>query len=270
MQTNGFYLRIQAGIPHYACAAMERDHGLRHGFSTRRGGVSFAPENALNLGFIPSDAPENVSENRRRFLTALDIRPDFLATLAQTHSRDFHIIITGADQWNPHTQGDALITKRKEVALAVKTADCFPVLLSDPDTGGIAAIHAGWRGTLAGIVRHTVEGMSSAFGSRPGRLVAAIGPGIRGCCLEVGLEVDSLFKGAFPGIRFSAPHAEHAGKWLLDLPLILKHQLSGVGVPVANVFDLGLCTRCHADEFFSYRAQGSGAGRLMAVICRLA
>ncbi|MBZ5494858.1 MAG: peptidoglycan editing factor PgeF [Acidobacteriia bacterium] len=267
---NGFVLRQTAGVPYYTCAALERDPGLRHGFSTRCGGVSPAPEGALNLGHVAWDASANVTENRRRFLSALNLAPECLATVAQIHSAEFHIIKTRAHQWNPRNRGDALITSEKGVALAVQVADCFPVLISDPIAGIIAAVHAGWRGTLARILRRTLEGMRDHLGAEPARAVAAIGPGIRACCLEVGSDVASSFESAFPGVHLCSPRTKKPGKYLLDLLQALKIQLSEAGVPGENVFDLGQCTRCHPQEFFSYRADGARAGRMMGVICRVA
>jgi YfiH family protein len=268
MQTNGFIRRQAAGIPYYACTALELDSGLRHAFSTRRGGVSLAPAGALNLGHVPWDARANVEENRRRFLSALSLGPACLITVAQIHSAEFHIIKTAADQWNPRTRGDALVTAEPGVALAVQVADCFPVLISDPHTGAIAAVHAGWRGTLARILRRTLEGMQRSLGVDPSHVMVAYGPGIRSCCLEVGSEVTSMFEAEFPGHRLCIPHPNHPTKHLLDLPQALSIQVSEAGVPLSNVFDLGLCTRCHPEEFFSYRAEGRQAGRMMALICK--
>jgi YfiH family protein len=243
MQTNGFILRDGDGVPYYACEALEKQDGVQHGFSARHGGVSLPPEGILNLGFVAWDAPTNVEENRRRFLAALGIRPESLATAYQTHSAEFHIINAGSGQWNPRTHGDALITADRGLAVAVKTADCFPVLIADPHTGTIAAIHAGWRGILGGVLHNTLAGMCRGRTSSAG-LIAAIGPGIRSCCFEVGFEVASAFESAFPEIGLSTPHAQRAGKFMVDLPRALQQQLAGAGVPAANIFDLGLCTCC--------------------------
>jgi hypothetical protein len=269
MQTDGFILRESAGVPYYVCSALAQDSGIRHGFSTRRGGVSLAPDGILNLGYVPWDSHDNVKENRRRFLSALGLTPDCLATVEQVHSTEFHIIIGRAHQWNPNMHGDALVTAERGVALAVQVADCFPVLISDPKTGTIAAVHAGWRGTLARILPQTLSGMKHKLGVDPARVLVAIGPGIRHCCFEVGSEVAAAFKAAFPGACLCCPHPNHRGKHFLDMPRALTLQLAEAGVSQETVHDLGLCTRCHTDEFFSYRAEGSGTGRMMAVICRV-
>jgi YfiH family protein len=268
MRDNGFLLVESAGLSYYTCAALTAIPGLRHGFSTRTGGVSPEPAGSpsLNLGNAAWDSPANVRENRRRFLSALRLRPKSLATVCQVHSADFHIIKGGVDQWNPRTRGDALATAEAGVSPAVQVADCFPVLLADPGTGAIAAVHAGWRGTLERILARTLAGMRRELRVDPARVLIAVGPGIRSCCLEVGPEVADAFNTAYPGAQLCAPRPGHPGKHLLDLPAALELQWREEGVSPENVFDLGLCTRCRPQEFFSYRAEGPRAGRMMAVI----
>jgi YfiH family protein len=267
MHINGFNLNEISGIRYYSCATFEKIPGLRHGFSTRFGGISLASEQALNLGHVPWDLPANVEENRRRFLFALGLPLAHLATVAQFHSAEFHIINCPAHQWNPLNRGDALITAEQGIALAVQVADCFPVLVADPQKGIIAAVHAGWRGCLARILRRILEGMGQ-LGADPADILVAVGPGIRPCCFEVGPEVASAFDAGFRGARLCRPHPEHRDKYLLDLPMALHVQLSEAGIPPQNRWDLGLCTRCNPKEFFSYRAEGSHAGRMMGIICR--
>lgn len=267
MQAGGFNLKVISGIPYYSCAAFERIPWLHHAFSTRLGGISSDPERMLNLSPVPWDAPANVEENRRRFLSVLGLSAAHLATVAQYHSAEFHIINCPAHQWNPRTRGDALITARPDITLAVQVADCFPVLLADAKKGIIAAVHAGWRGCLARILRLTLEGMVKT-GADPEDIQAAIGPGIRSCCFEVGPEVASAFEAEFPGQPVCRPHPERRNKHLVDLPAALQIQLAEVRIPLQNIWDLGLCTRCRPGEFFSHRAEGSRAGRMMGIICR--
>ena len=268
MQSTGFVRREAEGIAYYSCTALEKVAHLRHAFSTRHGGVSSMPAQALNLGSVPWDTAAHVLENRRRFLSALNLTPSSLVTVAQVHSAEFHIIKSRAHQWNPRTPGDGLATAEAGVALAVQVADCFPVLIADPQTGAIAAVHAGWRGARARILFRTIVGMQRSLGVNPAHLLAAIGPGIRSCCLEVGDEVASAFDAEFSGTRLCSPSPHNPGKHFLDLPRALNLQLAEAGVPQEAVSDLGLCTRCHPAEFFSYRAEGAHSGRMMAVICR--
>jgi len=266
MPEDGFQRREKQGIAYYTCRALDQVPGLSHAFSTRHGGVSPLPDKALNLSRVSWDSPQNVEENRRRFFSALALRPETLATLCQIHSSEFHIINGAPHQWNPGTPGDALITRSPGLALAVQLADCFPILAADPVTRTIACIHAGWRGTLGGILPNTLSGMVQHFGCDPLRLLVAIGPGIRSCCMEVGEELAPAFEQACPGLGISRPHPANPGKYLLDLPQALKLQAAAAGIPEKSVFDLGMCTRCRSDEFFSYRAEGAHAGRMMAVI----
>jgi polyphenol oxidase len=267
MQNHGFSLRQAAGVSYYSCDALEQVPALRHGFSTRLGGVSLDSEQALNLGAVSWDTAANVEENRRRFLSALGLAPGQLVTVAQTHSAAFHIINGPAHQWNPGTRGDGLVTAEKGIALAVKVADCFPVLIADPRAGLIAAIHAGWRGIVARIVSRTIGGMQR-LGADPARLIVAVGPGIRSCCFEVGAEVAAAFDAAFPGSRLIRPHPGRREKSLLDLPLALDIQLDEARVAARNRWDIGLCTACHPADFFSYRRDGSLAGRMLGIICK--
>jgi YfiH family protein len=266
MRRDGFILRETGGIPYYSCRALEELPGLFHGFSTRRGGERALGEPSLNLSYAAWDPPERVDENRRRFLCALNLREAHLATLRQVHSNRVYIIRDISAQWN-RWEGDALATQMKNVALAVQIADCLPVLIADPAANAVAAVHTGWRGMLSHIVPLTVREMQRAFGTDPAHLLAAVGPGIRACCFEVGPEVAELFEKEFSGFRLSVPMGK-SGKHLLDLCKALERELDDSGIQPENRFDLGLCTRCNTREFFSYRAEGALSGRMMAVIGR--
>ncbi len=267
MIRDGFAVRCAGSVPYYACIALERIAGVSHGFSTRAGGVPSPRGDSLNLGLVPWDDPDRVAGNRARFFASLGLESVPLATLSQVHSNRVHTVEEMRDS-TARPEGDALVTRMTGVALGVLVADCFPVLLADPGQCVIAAVHSGWRGTAGRIVAKTVEKMMEQFGSEASGIIAAIGPGIRSCCLEVGPDVTRLFAETHPGDDLVRPRAERPGKFLLDLPQALKTQLVDVGLPQANIYDLGLCTRCHPAEFFSYRGEGPLAGRLMGVIAR--
>jgi polyphenol oxidase len=256
-------------VPYYSCSALDELGFVRHGFSTRHGGVSALPARSLNLSHVSWDSPERVDENRRRFMSALDLRTATLVTLSQVHSDRVHIIEEKDGRWN-RPQADALATTRDSIALGVQTADCFPLLVVDPIARAVASLHAGWRGTLARIVSKTLRAMQLSLGCEPARLLVAIGPAIRHCCFEVGPEVTEAFEMQFPGVPLSEPHPSNAGKFLLDLRQALNLQFAELGVSHSQVFDLEACTRCSQDEFFSYRGEGPKSGRLMAVIARVA
>jgi len=265
MRRGGFLLREFQGIPYYSCRALEGLPALRHGFSTRRGG-SFAPgECSLNLGESPGDSMERVHENRRRFLSALRLEKAHLVTLHQVHSNRVYIIEDISRQWN-QSEGDALATRVENAALAVKTADCLPVLIADPACNAVAAVHSGWKGTLSRVLLETVREMQRSFGSDPAELLVAVGPGIRACCYEVGSDVAGLFDAEYRGGALTKPADARPGKYFLDLCGALDIQLNVAGVRPENRYDLGICTCCNTREFFSHRGEGPGSGRMMAVI----
>jgi YfiH family protein len=208
---------------------------------------------------------ERVQENRRRFMSALHLEQASLTTLRQVHSNRVHIIEDSSGQWN-QSEGDALITLVENIALAVQVADCVPLLIADPARHAVGAVHSGWRGTLSRILLQTIREMQRAFQSDPAQLCISVGPGIRECCFEVGSEVAALFDEEYPGCGLATPLDAWKGKFRVDLCRALNIQLDLAGVPPENRFDLGACTCCKTDEFFSYRAEGPASGRMLAVI----
>ena len=149
-------------------------------------------------------------------------------------------------------EGDALVTRTQGVAVSVRTADCFPILLADPETRAVAAIHAGWRGTAAGVVRASLDRMRTEFGTDPKNVFAAIGPGIGGCCYEVGVEVARQFGMTAAGN--------------LDLAVEYKKQLIVAGLQPDRIERVGGCTFCHPAQFFSWRRDHDRAGRMISFI----
>ncbi len=256
MRRDGFVLREFRGIPYYSCCAFESLPRLGHGFSTRHGG---------NLGNSSLDPGEKASKNRERFLSALHLGDAQLITLHQIHSDRVYIIEDIVSQWN-QSEGDALATRVEGIALAVQVADCLPILIADPANNAVAAVHSGWRGTLSEVLLQTIRKMRHAFDSDPNKLLIAVGPGIRACCFEVGPEVAELFGRKYPDHRLAKPIEARPGKYLLDLCGSLEIQLNLAGVRPENCFDLGACTCCNRNEFFSYRAEGPISGRMMAII----
>jgi polyphenol oxidase len=257
---------------------------LIHGFSTRPGGVSaLAGNRVLNLGFTDWDTRENVLENRRRFQLALGANGLQLISLKQIHSDVIHLFDTAPKE--PY-KGDASATNHPALLLGVQTADCIPILFVDPKRRAVAAIHAGWRGTLAGIVVKTIGQMQMHFGTKPAELLAAIGPSIGGCCYEVGTEVATQFQSQFADAaewfdEFRTGDEPNPIQWLnmmppghqpppknvlLDLRKANRAQLLGAGLRAQNIFVSDLCTACRRDLLFSYRKEGSQSGRLMSVI----
>ena len=264
--------------------ALAKLRWLVHGFSTKPGGVSNQDrEKALNLGFTEWDSRENVLENRRRFQSALGAADLKLVSLKQIHSDVIHLFDAAPAE---PCQGDASTTNRPGLLLAVQTADCVPILLVDPKKRAVAAVHAGWRGTLARIVVKAIGQMQMQFKSKPGDLLAAIGPSIGGCCYEVGTEVATQFLSQFAEApewfdEFRTGDEPNPIQWLnmmppghqpppknvlLDLRKANRAQLLGAGLRAPNIFVSDLCTACRRDLLFSYRKEGAQSGRLMSVI----
>ena len=146
------------------------------------------PDSALNLGFFGGDNPENVLENRKRFLHAINADGWPIVTGKQVHSADLRIVKTECETLKPVQDGDGILSKLPGVFAGIFTADCTPVLIGDPISRSFAAIHAGWRGTVAGIVEHALAALEQEMGVDPQNCIAAIGPAAGSCCYEVGLK----------------------------------------------------------------------------------
>jgi polyphenol oxidase len=223
--------------------------GIRHAFFTRQGGVSAGCYQSLNGGVGSRDSAENVAENRARMAAALTVAPDHLLTAYQVHSP--HAVVVDAP-WTPERRprADAVVTRMRGLAVGVSTADCGPVLLTDPLAGVIGAAHAGWRGALSGIVEATVEAMERLGAARTA-IRAALGPMIRQDNYEVGPDLITRFAAEDSSSdRFfrPAPRADHA---LFDLPGYIGARLARAGI--REVEDLGLCTYADPTRFFSFR-----------------
>jgi len=274
LQNAGFYWRERDGVRALVCAPLEQD-GFTNAFSTRLGGVSPMPQRALNLAGFNEDAAENIYENRRRFLKLFD--GDWTLTGCwQIHSADVRVVSDEQDaQQKPGVLGDdkycdALVSNTPKILLAVKTADCVPMLIADPQTGAFAAVHAGWRGTSVSIVLGAISQLQSEYGTRAEDLRAAIGPAANSCCYEVGREVIDQFKERFPQSThlFTPTRDGHA---FIDLQTANRDQLAGAGVSPERIHIAPLCTMDRTDLFFSYRREKSvhgRVGRLMSVIGR--
>lgn len=182
-------------------------------------------------------------------------------TLRQIHSS---LVFNAEGLANRQCEGDALISNEVGKCIGVRTADCVPLLLADPETHTVAAVHAGWRGTVSAIAQHTVQKLADEFGVRPSALHVAIGPAIRGCCYEVGPEVVQQLAPLFPEWR------DKESRRKVDLVEANRRILVEAGVPDHQIHDCGLCTYCHHDRFYSYRRDPEDPGRMVASIVRLA
>jgi len=268
---------------------------LVHAFSTRQGGVSRVyGGNALNLGFTQHDSRAAVERNREFFLKELGVangRKTWpLVSLRQIHSDLIHRVDGMRLDRRPlqPLTGDGLVTDTPGLLLAVQTADCLPIILADRKRRAIGVFHAGWRGTVKRIVEKGVGEMRKHFKSDPRNLVAAIGPGVQGCCYEVGEEVRTKFEGqfAYAGSLFRevkesdpvrekypllfltarAPgHSELPVRLFLDLVEANRRQLLDAGLMAKNIDTSAPCTACHTELLFSFRAEKGVTGRMMGV-----
>jgi polyphenol oxidase len=264
---------------------------LTHGFSMRLGGTSRCyGGNALTLGFTQQDSRSAVERNRDLFLKELGVANGRaawpLVTLRQVHSDLIHRVNLPLE--HPMV-GDGLVTDAPGLVVAVLTADCLPVILADRKRRAVGVFHAGWRGTVRRIVEKGVGEMRKHFGSDPCNLTAAIGPGVQGCCYEVGDEVRTQFKAQFAygstlfrEVKESDPvrekypllfltarapgHSELPVKLFLDLVEANRRQLLDAGVPAKNIDTAAPCTACHPELLFSFRAEKGVTGRMMAAV----
>ena len=251
------------------CEAWKPLDWLLHGFSQRAGGLSNAyGVDELNLGFTAEDERETVLRNRERLVDQLmdgrggEGRAE-LVTVRQVHSAIVHRV----DDAAPLEAGDGLMTDRAGKLLAILTADCVPVLVVDMRKRVIADFHAGWRGTVQGIVQAGVTQMRAEFASRGEDLSAAIGPCIGACCYTVGAQVLEEFRSRFVYADELFTGIGREGQELrLNLVEANRRQLLDAGLKAENIHALGECTGCSPHRFFSHRKSGGKTGRMMSVI----
>ena len=285
---SGWTIRRARGLQIVQSRSLAKLDWLVHGFSTRPGGESVLEgEHALNLGFTDWHTREHVLANRAQFAASVSARGMGLVTLRQFHSDLVHLAESPAGE---APKADAVATRTPGLLLGVQTADCVPILLADTRHRAVAAIHAGWRGTLARIAVKTLGRMQMEFGTRPRDVLAALGPAIGRCCYEVRSDVARSFAAQFPSAPewFDGPfdqlaygedplwlpwltmmppgHVPPAPRVQLDLRACNRWQLIDAGVPEGQIDVSDLCTACRKDLLFSYRRGGPKTGRMMAAI----
>lgn len=234
-------------VPFLTATALAGETRLRHGFFTRRGGVSTGIYGSLNTSFGSRDDPDAVAENRRRIAAALNLPA--LNTVYQVHGA---AVARVTEPWvsGAAPKCDAMVTDRPGIALGILTADCAPVLFADAGAGVVGAAHAGWKGAIGGVLQATVAAMAE-LGARRGAIAAAVGPAIAQASYEVGPEFPAPFLAAGSGNgRFFAPSVRD-GHFMFDLPGFIESVLDGLGLGTVEV--LGADTCADADRFFSYR-----------------
>jgi len=262
MQT-GFTRHTKDDIAYYTIPAFDHAGIVKHCFTTRLGGVSTGDVSGMNLGFKCGDVRESVMENYNIIGDMLGIDVQRFVLSDQVHE-DTVRIITSADCGKGISREsdiigvDALVCAEPNIPFITFYADCVPLFFLDPVKRVAAMAHSGWRSTVKQIGIKTLEAMANAFGCAPKDILAGIGPSIGHCHFEVGSEVAEHFEDEFAKSR--------GGKYDIDLWGVIAEQLKSAGVQDEHITLAGLCTACHTDEFYSYRAEHGKVGRLAAIM----
>ncbi len=254
------------GLRYYTFDNLAR-HGVVHGVFTRRGGASPRPWASLNMGSTVGDDWGRVQHNIRRAFAALGLSVASRFDAWLVHGREAVVAraprpLTAPE---PPPKADVILTDRPEVTLVMRFADCVPILLYDPRRRALALAHAGWRGTVLGAAAAAVEALDTAFGTRPGDVVAAVGPAIGPDHYEIGPEVVAEVRAAF-GEAAERLLPRYGDRFHLDLWEANRLQLLRAGVLPENIEVAALCTACHLDDWYSHRAEHGRTGRFGALL----
>lgn len=265
-------VREEGDVPYLTYPMLEACGIVRHGFSTRLGGVSEEHLSSMNLGFGRGDREENVRENFRRIAAAIGFAPENLVLSHQTHTTNVRIVTekdrgSGFTRPLPWTDVDGLVTNVPELVLATFYADCVPLFFVDPVKKAIGLSHSGWRGTAGKIGKGTVETMQKAYGSRPQDILAAIGPSICQECYEVSEDVISEFEKAYDARYWDALfYRKENGKYQLSLWKANELVFLESGILPEHISVTDVCTCCNPEVLYSHRASGGMRGNLAAFL----
>ncbi len=263
----------EVSVPYLSFPLLEQTGLVRHGFSTKLGGVSKGEFASMNFGVSRGDEPACVLENFRRMGQALHVKPERMVLSFQTHTVNIRRVTEedegkGVVRERGYTDVDGLITDVPGLCLVTLYADCVPLYFLDPVKKAIGLSHSGWKGTAAQMGRRTVEEMRRAFDSNPEDILACIGPSICKDCYEVGPEVAEAFQKAFaPELSARMLEAKENGKYQLDLWEANRQILLGAGILPEHLAVTDICTMCNSQWLFSHRATGGRRGNLGAFLC---
>lgn len=264
-----FYLkyRKRGNITFLTPSNLLREHFILVAFTSRRGGVSRAPYDSLNLAFQTGDKSTNIIKNRKRLCQTLNLSLTSLTTAQQIHSNSVAIVTEdevgcGAfDYQTALSKTDALITNLFRVPLVLFCADCLPIAIVDPKKRAVGIIHAGWKGGLEGIAVEAILSLKRTYGSKESDLLAFMGPSIGQCCYEIGKRIAQEFQDKFPSSL-----SQINGRWHLDLKRINYEQLISSGIPAENIYWTIACTSCQDALFFSHRRAKEKTGRQAGLV----
>ncbi len=266
--------RCREGVTYLSFTALEKSGMVKHGFSTRYGGVSTGCYTSMNLSFTRGDDSEHVQENYRRMALALQVDVNKMVTTWQSHTVQVRQVTEddlGKGIWKErdYRDVDGLITNIPGITLVTFYADCVPLYLLDPVHKAIGLSHSGWRGTVKRMGFHTLSAMGKAFGTRPEEVIACIGPSICKSCFEVGEEVVEEFRKEFHPkyhTELFGPNGK-PGKYQLDLWRANEIVFAEAGVLPENIHTTNICTMCNPEHLYSHRIMGNERGNLAAFLC---
>ena len=254
------------GVSYLAYPLLEKTGAVRHGFSTRLGGVSTGHCATMNISTTRGDDPAAVEENRRRIAKAIGVRAENMTYTNQTHTTNV-AVVEAKDRGKRFMETDGMVTNVPEICLVTFYADCVPLFFVDPVHRAIGLSHSGWRGTVGKMGKVTVERMREEYGTDPAQVVAAIGPSICQDCYEVSEDVIEKFRENFDKALWPELFYEKAdGKYQLNLWRANQAVLAEAGVPRENIAVTNLCTHCNPDILFSHRSTGTARGNLSAFL----
>lgn len=264
--------KIKEGVPYLSFPLLERTGLVKHGFSTKMGGVSKGKFATMNFTFTRGDNPDHVMENYRRMGKALDVEPEKMVLSYQTHTTNVRKVLKedagkGIIKEREYKDVDGLVTNVPGITLVTFYADCVPLYFLDPVHKAIGLSHSGWRGTVKRMGAVTVRRMEEEYGSRPEELIACIGPSICRDCYEVGSEVAEEFKKKFESQYWEdILLSKENGKFQLDLWKANEIILCQAGILKENIEVTDICTHCNSDYLFSHRFSGNERGNLAAFL----
>lgn len=254
------------GVPYLSYPLLEKTGAVKHGFSTKLGGVSTGSCATMNISTTRGDDPEAVAENRRRIGAAIGVRPEDMTYTHQTHTTNV-AVVRAEDRGRRFLETDGMVTNVPGICLVTFYADCVPLFLVDPVKKAIGLSHSGWRGTVGKMGKVTVQAMMREYGSRPEDIVAAIGPSICQDCYEVSEDVIDRFRDSFnEAVWPKLFYRKENGKYQLDLWRANEEVFLETGIRRENLAVTNLCTHCNQEVLFSHRATGEKRGNLSAFL----
>lgn len=262
--------KVVNGVPLLTYPLLERTNVVKHGFSTRLGGVSTGDCATMNISTTRGDTPEAVEENKRRLAGALGVKVEDFTFTYQTHTTNV-AVVREEDRGTRFMETDGMVTNVPGICLVTFYADCVPLYFVDPVKKVIGLSHSGWRGTVHKMGKVTVEKMTEVYGTNPADVVAAVGPSICRDCYEVSEDVIAKFRDSFEECHwqqlfYQKEEQREAGKYQLNLWKANELVLKEAGIPKDQIAVTNLCTHCNPNVLFSHRATGGKRGNLSAFL----